>query len=90
MGKGEKLEKVKIKAETKKKLIKLIGKLEAKYGRKFTIDDAINYLLEKVGGERRLELLDQVFGMAKGVKLYEVLRAERRNDEDRALRKFSP
>ncbi|WP_231961082.1 MULTISPECIES: hypothetical protein [Sulfolobaceae] len=86
MEKGEKLETVKIKAGTKKKLIKLIGKLEMKYGRKFTIDDAINYLLEKRRGKRP-ELLDQVFGVAKGVELYEMLRAERR--EDRAVRKFS-
>jgi predicted CopG family antitoxin len=80
-----KVETVKIKAEIKRKLVRLIGKLEMKYGRKFSIDDAINYLLEK---EKKPELLDKAFGIAKGIDLYETLRAERENDEERAKRKF--
>ncbi|AGE71868.1 hypothetical protein [Sulfolobus acidocaldarius] len=87
--KGEKLVTIKVKARTKQKLIKLIGKLEMKYGRKYTVDDAINYLL-KESKVKRPELLDQVFGVAKGVELYEMLKAGRSDDEDRIVRKFSP
>lgn len=39
---------------------------------------------------KRPELLDQVFGVAKGVELYEMLKAGRSDDEDRIVRKFSP
>lgn len=84
--KVEKVDTIKVKASTKRELVKLMGKLEAKYGRKFSIDDAINYLLQK---QARPELLDQIFGIAKDINLYEVLRNERKNDEARSRRKFS-
>ncbi len=85
--KVEKVETVKIKAETKRKLRKLIGELEAKYERKFSFDDAINYILEE-RERKKPELLEKVFGAASGVSLYEELRAERQKDEERAKRKF--
>ncbi|EWG06425.1 MAG: hypothetical protein ASUL_09669 [Candidatus Aramenus sulfurataquae] len=84
----KKLETVKIKAETKRKLRKLIWELEAKYERKFSFDDAINYLLEE-RERKKPELLEKVFGAVSGASLHEELRAERQKDEERAKRKFS-
>lgn len=75
MTKIEKVDTIKVKTNTKRELVKLTSKLEAKYGRKFSIDDAINYLLQK---QAMPELLDQIFGIAKGINLYEVLRNERK------------
>ncbi|EZQ11341.1 VapB-type antitoxin [Candidatus Acidianus copahuensis] len=81
-----KVESIKVKDETKMKLIKIAGELEKQYGRRFSIDEVINYLIDK--STLKPELLDSLFGSLKGVDLYNELLKERRLDEERSKRKF--
>ncbi|MBP1357023.1 MAG: hypothetical protein JZD40_00815 [Sulfolobus sp.] len=82
------VESIKVRSETKMRLIRIAGELEKKYGRRFSMDDVINYLIDK--NTIKPELLDKLFGSLKGVDLYSELVKERETDEERSRRKFSP
>jgi predicted CopG family antitoxin len=78
--KVENVESIKIKPETKKKLTEIAGMLEKKTGKRVSYDDVINYLIEKRFKDRRTA--EKLFGIAKGVNLYEELLNGRKEDEN--------
>ncbi|MDT7901498.1 MAG: hypothetical protein RRE78_06335 [Acidianus sp.] len=74
------MESIKIKPETKKKLTEIAGMLEKKTGKRVSYDDVINYLIEKRFKDRKNA--EKLFGIAKGVNLYEELLNGRKEDEN--------
>ena len=78
--KVENMESIKIKPETKKKLTEIAGMLEKKTGKRVSYDDVINYLIEKRFKDRKAA--EKLFGIAKGVNLYEELLNGRKEDEN--------
>ncbi|BCS92319.1 MAG: hypothetical protein MjAS7_0927 [Metallosphaera javensis (ex Sakai et al. 2022)] len=85
----EKVESIKVKETTKQELIRIRGELESRYGRKFSLDDTINYLIASRGREHRDPvLLERIFGVLKGEDLYRELQGERKADKERIERKF--
>jgi|GEM_PF-612227 lipoate-protein ligase A len=85
----EKEESVKIKTSTKKSLMRVVGLLQEKTGKRVTVDDAVAYLIRRFeAGEKKPELLFELFGVLKGSKLSQKLMAERTLDEERAKRKY--
>lgn len=72
---------------TKIKLMKLAAKLQLKYGRKISIDEAIRYLFRLLRNE---ELLLSFYGCLKGEKIEEAQRLlkELRLEEEKRLEKL--
>lgn len=60
-------ESIKIRGETRERLRRFIGELEAKTGRKISVDEAINYLLDQYAVDIRAfnEALRLVRAMSK-------------------------
>ncbi|MEM0018797.1 MAG: hypothetical protein QW396_03175 [Metallosphaera sp.] len=86
----EKLASIKIRENTKQELIRIRGELERRYGRKFSLDDTIKYLIRENRGmhSKDPQLLDRIFGILRNEDLYGELLRERRGDEERIKRKF--
>ncbi|MDT7876511.1 hypothetical protein DDW09_00280 [Sulfolobus sp. SCGC AB-777_L09] len=75
------METIKVKPETKKKLTEIAGMLEKKTGKRVSYDDVINYLIERNEGIKK-KYAEKLFGIAKGVELYEELIRSRKEDEE--------
>lgn len=73
--------------DTKIKLMKLAAKLQLKYGRKISIDEAIRYLFRLLRNE---ELLLSFYGCLKEEKIEEAQRLlkELRLEEEKRLEKL--
>lgn len=77
------MESIKIRRETKERLRRLIGELEAKWGRRVSIDEAINFLLDQYAVDMGAfsEALRLVRSAVKPGELYPELRRGRLEDE---------
>jgi len=77
---------IKVSKSTKEKLVRVAAKLQERYGRRVSLDEAIRYLLELE--ERKPELLDSIIGSVPTLSVEELYR-ERRRDEERIERRYS-
>ncbi|AWR98561.1 hypothetical protein [Metallosphaera hakonensis] len=73
------METIKVNAETKKRLTKIAGILEKKTGKRVSYDDVINYLIDR--REVNKKYARKLFGIAKGLDLYDELIKGRTEDE---------
>ncbi|MEM0272756.1 MAG: hypothetical protein QW514_09475 [Thermoprotei archaeon] len=79
-------ETIKISKEAKEGLIRVAASLQAREGRRVTLDEALKYLLR--GRVQRLELLEAAFEAVPTLRV-EDLYKERRRDERAAKRKYA-
>ncbi|RLE98963.1 MAG: hypothetical protein DRJ63_06665 [Thermoprotei archaeon] len=77
---------IRVSESTKKELIRFIARLEAKLGRRVSMDEAIRFLL--FSRVKRPELLEIACSPINGENLVEELYEERRKDEERVKRKY--
>ena len=77
---------IKVSKSTREKLVRVVAKLQERYGRRVSLDEAIRYLLELE--ERKPELLDSIIGSVPTLSVEELYR-ERRRDEERIERRYS-
>ena len=77
------VESIKVRRETKERLRRLIGELEAKMGRRISVDEAINYLLDQYAVDTAAfaEAVGIVRAHVKPGELYAELRRGRAEDE---------
>lgn len=85
MEKVEFVESIKIRRETKQRLIKFRATLEARLGRKVSLDETINYLIDVVGEPDVEAFTAAVYAVRERVRpgeLMAILREGRSEDED--------
>ncbi|MGI0081204.1 MAG: VapB-type antitoxin [Nitrososphaerales archaeon] len=78
-------ETIKVSKETKRSLVKVAARLQESVGKRVDFDEAIQHLMSL--SEKRPDLLDKAFGSIPGLKVQDLHR-ERRADEQRAKRKY--
>ena len=77
------VESIKVRKETKERLRRLIGELEARTGRRVSVDEAINYLLDQYAVDTAAfaEAVRIVRARVRPGELYAELRRGRSEDE---------
>lgn len=80
---------IRVSESTKRELLRYAAELQAKLGRKVSLDEAIANLLREAKGKRPDLLLMACSPVPLPEEVIEELYRERRRDEERAKRKYS-